>query len=472
KETLTDESGAFELSRVKFYGNSVVYGKQTGYWTSLGLPGNKGIPITIRLTPIPRDFNSESGGLSGFFRGQSLIFPRNGDFASFLESRKESIAALRPQVLRLAGLESIANNQASVFAVIDRFIAFTKELGADPMIVIPTGKLQPQEASAWARYSNVEKNYGVRYWAIGDEPDLMLKGGGNLSGESNGLYDCINDFRTLYNALKTVDPNLVVLGPELAWKYSEGENDWLTPFLQYDGDIVNLISVHRYGCLADKPCSAKSIEENLRGEEAALWGISDKIAAQTDNFVPLVVTGGNSCLSFPVSAADEASPGGFEAALWMAEEMSILAQTGLGMGFLSSVKAEGTDGLFNGTGPQPVYWAQKLFGNAAKGKILDAQIPQADISLFATQEILSKDVRLLIVNKTDRYYHPKIYLNGKDGDLIVDAGLKQRVEYEIPSFSISCLKIKADNSPGEVVLYTRKLARADQAPVTSVLKPW
>ena len=472
KEVITDSKGGFELSRVKWYGNSVIYGRAGGYWTSLMIPPGKGTPATLRLTSIPDDFKPESGQMSRHFLGQTLRLPADGTFGSSMTGSTEWVKSLGPKILRLTGLESTAHSREQALAALDNFVAYAKEVGAEPMAEIPLGHLDPQEASAWVRHCNVDKGQKIRYWTIGDEPDLPTNGLTGEAGEPYGPYDYINDFRSFYNAMKAVDPEILILGPELAAKYTEGENDWLTPFLRYDGDIVNLVSIHRYAVNEGKSGTVKNLQESLRGEESLLWGLNDKISAETDNEVPLVVTGGNVCPVFQSGTAEMDAVTGIWAALWPAEEMAIAAQSGLGMNFFSYLAGDGSEWTLAPTGPKPSYWAQKLFGVMLEGKMIGAQIQQADMSLFATQNPTTKDVRLIIVNKTDRYFRPKTFLNGKDGDLIVDAGLNQRVDYEIPSYSISVLKIKADNSPGEVILYSRKMAQAGQAPVTSVLKPW
>jgi hypothetical protein len=107
-----------------------------------------------------------------------------------------------------------------------------------------------------------------------------------------------------------------------------------------------------------------------------------------------------------------------------------------------------------------------------RGKVIGAQIQRSEMSVYATQDPKTKDVSVMIINKGDHYWRPKFLLKTEDVELSVDAGLDQRYDFEIPSYSISCLKLKADRSVGEATVYTLKMAQAGQEPQTSVLKPW
>ncbi len=107
-----------------------------------------------------------------------------------------------------------------------------------------------------------------------------------------------------------------------------------------------------------------------------------------------------------------------------------------------------------------------------RGKVIPAIVQKSDVSVYATQDPRSRDVTLMIINKGDSYWRPNLLLNGKPTDLMVDAGLDQRYDFEIPSFSINLLRMKADRTPGEVSVYTLKMAQAGKEPQVSPLKPW
>ena len=58
---------------------------------------------------------------------------------------------------------------------IDTFMAFCKQMGAMPTFSVRLLDGTPEAAAEMVRYTNIEKKYGVVYWAIGNEPDLYYK---------------------------------------------------------------------------------------------------------------------------------------------------------------------------------------------------------------------------------------------------------------------------------------------------------
>lgn len=64
----------------------------------------------------------------------------------------------------------------------DEFIQICQATGAEPVVMVgveafaipggPTYEEQRQSAIEWVRYANVTRNYGVKYWEIGNENDL------------------------------------------------------------------------------------------------------------------------------------------------------------------------------------------------------------------------------------------------------------------------------------------------------------
>jgi len=55
---------------------------------------------------------------------------------------------------------------------IDLFISMAKIVGAEPSIIARLKDGTPEAAAELVRYTNIEKEYGVQYWYIGNEPTL------------------------------------------------------------------------------------------------------------------------------------------------------------------------------------------------------------------------------------------------------------------------------------------------------------
>ena len=490
KVALTDALGRFQLEKIKVYDSTVFYGRKDGYLLSLAALPSKGVPVTLHLDKLPKGFEFGAEEVSSAFYGQTVRVPATGSLSDMLSSIQDRVTALHLNVIRLGGTERLLGSTPEAqLQALDQFVAFARAVGAEPIIELPVNRAHPEEAARWVAYCNTQKKYKVRYWAFGDEPDLYVDKGGDAALSDYNSYDYINDFRVVVNAAKKEDPSIMILGPEPAWKYQQGEEDWVSPLLRYDGDIVEAVSVHHYATLGPAPCAVTLAQQDLRQADTLLKGLRDKVSTNSDLFIPLMMTGGNTCPA-PVTSKGVAVAGisitptptskgvsmagadSFWSAIWEAQWMGELMNNHAGMGFFSCLKGSGDTDLLAGVQPKPAYWPLQMLSGVLKGKVIQAQSLQPGVLVYATQDPQSHDVSILLISQTDRYCRPKLMLNGKDGDIVVDAGLDQRFGYEIPSYSINCLRIKADKSHDEAVWYTEKMALAGKEPQKGVIAPW
>jgi hypothetical protein len=504
KTVSVDKEGRFELDKVKTYDKTVIYARRDGYGTSLIAIDRKLDPVTVCLKSLPQFLTSEDAVGSAFY-GQSFQVPADGDLLGLINRVQEWIKPLSLNVLKLVGTELLGKKQEDQFQALDRFVGYARSLGAEPMIELPIEK-DNSSAAEWVRHCNVDKNEHVAYWTIGDEPDLYAEKRIGSEFADYNVYDYINDFRVIFNSAKAVDPSVLILGPELAWRYTSAEDDWLTPFIQFDGDIVNLVSVHHYGAIKAVQCNPGSVLDDVRHMQTLTRDLKSRIAINSDIYIPLVITGGNVCMestdntiaarvSPTVSSTvvptvvittkkafltptptpqppEDVGPNSFWAAVWEADQAGTLMEDHMPMAFFSYLGGNGALDFFNARGAKPDYWVLRLMSTYMKGKVIWAQVQNGNASVYATQDPKTKDVSLLIMNKGSNYYHPKILLNAKDANISVDAGLDQVFDFEMPYYSIAVMTIKADKSHDEVVLYTKKMAQAGKPPEVSVIKPW
>ncbi len=464
RQAKTDNQGLFQLPKIKVYNKTVFYGRLDGYVVSLSGFDRHAKAVTLQMSPLPAEWDPSFQRAGSYFFGQSIRAQSPDKFITLLSTLASWVKPLSAGLIRL-NLAASPTATANATILLDSFVAFTRQLGAEPMVVVPIDPNNLEGPSQWVRYANGEKGYKIRFWAVGDEPDRGVTGVDHYNA-----YDYVNHFRMIDNAMKREDPSIVVLGPEVAKEYTRGEDDWITPFLRYDGDIAEGISIHRYATFQTANL-AVSIREDLPQEASVIEALRDKIYQNTDYEAPLLVTEESACpAAVTAKTPDEAVTLQFWSALWEAEKKGEFLNEHLAMDISSYPWGSGSAGV--SFQPLPAYWTMKLWGQMIHGLAVPAQIQNADMAVYATQDPKSKDVTLMIINKGDRYWRPKTMLNGGDVDLSVDAGLDQRYDYEIPSFSISCLKLKASRSPGEALTYTLKMAKKGQEPQISVIKPW
>jgi hypothetical protein len=398
--------------------------------------------------------DSPKGYMGPFFMGAVLPAMAPVSFDAFLAQERPLIEPLHLGVLRLAAPASPLS-EADHLKVVRSFETFARGLGAEPMVSLPMEGYSTALAYLQAGHSKP----GIRYWAIGDEQDLLP----NVGSDQNNSYSYLNQFRSIANAIKSLDPEIILWGPETGGDSPSGETDWITPLLRYDGDVVNGVSLHRYGWGQGVTLTAAKVQEGLRHEIDTLVGLEDRVAENSDLDLPNAITGGGALR--PSRTGPAATPETLMLqALWEAEQRGLYLKGGLSM-FLAG---EGVWADPKG----PSYWALRLWSQMKRGKILNALSQDSLVSVYATQDPGTKDVTLMFINKNDHYWKPKIRLNGEEDQVMVEAGLDQRYDFECPSNSISLLEIKADGSPGQTWVLDQDSVKNGAPPRTNPLKPW
>ncbi|NUT36068.1 MAG: alpha-L-arabinofuranosidase [Hamadaea sp.] len=138
----------------------------------------------------------------------------------------------------------------------DTFMSGVRRAGAQAMVIANYGTGTPQEAADWVRYANIEKNYGVKYWEIGNE----LYGNGHYGAaweaddhpdKSPAGYATV--VKQYAEAMKAVDPTIkigVVLTTAGNWPdgiVAGGDSGtWNKVVLEIAGPSVDFAILHWY----------------------------------------------------------------------------------------------------------------------------------------------------------------------------------------------------------------------------------
>jgi hypothetical protein len=223
---------------------------------------------------------------------------------------------------------------------LDKAVAYARAIGGEPVIQVPlladnAGQTPtPDTAAAMVTYANVTNGYGIKYFSVGNEPDLYDTQGWptNMSQPAIPGYtpsDYCTSVRAFVTAMKAVDPTIQIIGPDLSWKYQAGnsQNDWLTPVLTDCGDLFDVISIHRYpfeaaaatlSAAAADPALFRSVINSVFGILHATGQGSKPLALMEMNIVYDATT----CVL-------EASPGTVGSALWLADSVGTAMELGL-----------------------------------------------------------------------------------------------------------------------------------------------
>jgi hypothetical protein len=258
---------------------------------------------------------------------------------------------------------------------IDQFIEFCKEFNALPTISVALKNGSPEMAAELVRYTNIEQRYKVKYWSIGNEPTLY-------EHELGETYDTVRfnqEWRAIALAMKAVDPTIKLMGPELHQWGTSAEStlrdssgrDWMIEFLKENGDLVDVITVHRYPLWKPfaESVTPSELRENTQEWEDLVIYLRQLIHEHTGRDLPIAFTEVN---SDPRSVMmGEATPDTLYNAIWYADVLGKLGRqnvfmvnqwvvsqstTGLGLFMRNTIRATlYTFSLYTHFGNERVY---------------------------------------------------------------------------------------------------------------------
>ncbi len=296
---------------------------------------------------------------------------------------------------------------------LDFFMNLCDLMNAEPSIHVRLRGGTPEKAAELVRYANIEKGYGVRYWAIGNEPNLY---------DDYDTAQFNRDWRAIAEAMLAVDPDILLVGPELSQypplfaqtpKDAAGR-DWMTEFLRANGDLVDIVSIHRYP-FPRQMGRATTIEELLANPpewDVIIPNLRALIREVLDRDLPIAVTEVNSHWS--PAFGNPASPDSFYNALWLADvlgrltrqKVEIVAQFAL-----ESPSAYGGWGLLGQLDViRPSYYVYPLYQRFGS-ELVEATSPDARLTLYAA---LREDgaLTLMIINLGEETRTETLHLNG------------------------------------------------------------
>jgi hypothetical protein len=279
---------------------------------------------------------------------------------------------------------------------IDTYIATATLMGAEPSICVRLPNSTPETAAAMVRYTNIEKKYGVTYWSIGNEPSLY-ESNADFKDQPWDAVSYAKRWREFATAMKAVDPTIKLYGPDIHGSFTgDPATDpkdhlgkfYLQEFLKLDGDLVDIVTVHRYPFPTCQTCSAAPNLADLMANspkwDSLIPNLRRIIKETTGKNLPVGVMEYNSTSANVAGAGT--SPDSFYGALWLADVMGrmirqradylayweLLASGGAGHGLMASYDL------------RPSYYVFQLykkFGN----HLLKASSDQELVSVFAAK---------------------------------------------------------------------------------------
>ena len=301
---------------------------------------------------------------------------------------------------------------------IDQLMAFAKQVNAMPTISVRLLDGKPETAAELVRYTNIQKKYGVTYWSIGNEPNIFTQ-----LGQANYEYtiDMLNEqWRAIALAMKAADPTIKLMGPELSqWNDSyettpkdTAGRDWMTEFLKANGDLVDVVTVHRYPMHSPThgPVTVQQLRDNTRKWIGEVEYLRSLVKETTGRDLPVAITELN---SDPSSAQlQEVSPDSFYNAIWYADTLGQLMNADVFMvnQWVLSQRSTGL-GLFKGSEVRPTFYVFPLYKNFGSQQIYAAS-GVADVDIFASSRE-DGTLTLMVINLSDVEQNIPLQVKGK-----------------------------------------------------------
>jgi hypothetical protein len=387
--------------------------------TSCG-PAGSITPTLPAVTPQPGslfvDPGRDLGPISPYVYGSNIslyaVVPAN----KLQEAYQSHITALRGPG---GGWGEMFDLQPSQM---DMIIALTKKIGATPVMNVRFKDGTPEDAADLVRYANIEMGYNILYWGIGNEPDYEKISGKNME---TGGYN--QQWRAIALAMKAVDPKIKLIGPELSqWgteitrtpKYPPTQTpsaverqDWMTDFLKANGDLVDIVSVHRYPLYAPtsrSPITMDMLRLNTLEWEPMVTYLRDMVQKITGRDLPIAFTEVNSDPSNVFGS--DASPDSFFNAIWYADILGRLIRQQVFMVNQWALAGSGGLGLLTTNAIRPTYYVFQMYSHFGS-ELVYASSGLGYVDVFAARQ---KDgtLTLMLINMTDYEKHIPLKIKG------------------------------------------------------------
>lgn len=294
---------------------------------------------------------------------------------------------------------------------IDQFMGFASQVGATAMFNVRLLGGTPEQAAEMVRYTNIEKKYNVQYWGIGNEPTLY-QSEVKKYGETYDTARFNKEWREFATAMKAVDPSIKLIGAEInqfSFSTEEGattnfgtwDETWFIDFLKANGDMVDIVSFHRYPfplSSVSGPPSTEELSANAQEWDKIIIRARELILEHTGRDLPIAITEFNS--AYDKSVGGEATPDSHLNAIWMADVLGRMIKQDVFMANVWALTAKGGYGGLGIIGQSDVfpsyytYQMYKMFGD----ELVYSSSDEATLSIYAAKRSEDGALTLMVVN--------------------------------------------------------------------------
>lgn len=338
--------------------------------------------------------------------------------------------ALGIQYLRLGSGQSDRIDLTKL--TLDLMVLQARAMGAEPGVTVRLLGGTPEQAAELVRYANIEKDYNIRYWSIGNEPNFFVD---VIGAESYTTEDLNREWRAIAEAMLEIDPDILLVGPDISQyvplsidgetiTYLEGdlggdprdalERDWMQEFLKANGDMLDVVSIHRYpypgaGGSATASATIEGLRDNPPQWEVMISNLRQIIRQAAGRDIPIAVTEINSN-SIPSSGGEAGLDSRFNA-VWLADVLGRLLRQQVAITAVWNLRSIGNGfGLLDRYDPRPTYFTYVMYSHFGQ-ELLQASSDDPHVSIYAAQRG-DGALTLMVVNLGDDEVTKTLSLTG------------------------------------------------------------
>lgn len=316
----------------------------------------------------------------------------------------------KASIIRFGGIAPDENKPTNYQYI--KMIDSIRARGMEPIIQVPFHKWQytAQQAAQIVQYINVTKGKNIQYWIIGNEPDLAYQ---YTNAGQVAAY-----IRPFASAMKAVDPNIKIIGPETAWYNTNiinglttaGGPDDITGKDAAGRYYVDIISFHYYGFngtqsraeVISKLYSQNNLNDNLGLLSTRLAACNAAHNRSGSSALRMAVTEAN--VGYKNDPGDNLNGNGansFVGAQFISEMFSVGLKNGVNfMNVWSVVEGNNTDLNIGYIDPstgnkKPSYYHFQMMAENFKGNFISGSTNQANIKAFGSKDAQYTTVMIL-----------------------------------------------------------------------------
>lgn len=302
-----------------------------------------------------------------------------------------------------------------------RMIDSIRANGMEPVMQVPfhDHRYTALQAADIVRYINVTKGRHIKYWIIGNEP--------NLGYNYTTAAQVAKYFKPFASAMKAVDPSILTIGPEVAWYDQRILNGLTTP--NGPDDItgrdaagrfyLDIISFHTYpfngsqtrSDVISKLTSAGGLQDNLIHLNGRLSSCNTAHGRSGSSAIKTAITEANIAYENSEQSLSGLGTSSFIGGQFVAEMLGIGMKHGVDfINIWSVVEGNGLGFLDASGNKKPTYYHFKMMADNFSGNYVNATGNKQNVKSIACQN--GQCINVMVMNEDQANFNYTVRLNG------------------------------------------------------------